>query len=48
VLLLLLMGLVIFNDLNKEYTRWGAPREQQQQQPAANTSAPAGTPATQK
>jgi regulator of sigma E protease len=49
VLLLLLMGLVIFNDLNKEYTRWGAPREQQQQQqPAANTSAPASTPATQK
>jgi len=47
VLLLLLMGLVIFNDLNKEYTRWGAPREQQQQ-PAANTSAPASTPATQK
>jgi regulator of sigma E protease len=46
VLLLLLMGLVIFNDLNKEYTRWGAPSEQQQ--PAANTSAPAGTPATQK
>jgi regulator of sigma E protease len=39
VLLLLLMGLVIFNDLNKEYTRWGAPVEQQQQQqPAVNTN----------
>ncbi|MBA3768396.1 MAG: RIP metalloprotease RseP [Acidobacteria bacterium] len=40
VLLLLLMGLVIFNDLNKEYSRWGAPVEQP---PAANT-APAPAP----
>ncbi|HEX8144251.1 MAG TPA: RIP metalloprotease RseP [Pyrinomonadaceae bacterium] len=42
VLLLLLMGLVIFNDLNKEYSRWGTPssepQQQQQQQPAANTA----------
>jgi regulator of sigma E protease len=42
VLLLLLMGLVIFNDLNKEYSlHWGTPT--QQQQPAANTA-----PAPQK
>ncbi|MBA3806118.1 MAG: RIP metalloprotease RseP [Acidobacteria bacterium] len=40
VLLLLLMGLVIFNDLNKEYSRWGTPTEQP---PAAN-SAPAPAP----
>lgn len=40
VLLLLLMGLVIFNDLNKEYSRWGAPA---QPPPAANTA-----PAPQK
>jgi regulator of sigma E protease len=37
VLLLLLMGLVIFNDLNKEVSlHWGTPAPQQQQQPAAS------------
>jgi regulator of sigma E protease len=40
VLLLLLMGLVIFNDLNKEYSRWGTPPQQQQQQQPANSGAP--------
>jgi regulator of sigma E protease len=39
VLLLLLMGLVIFNDLNKEVSlHWGTPAPQQQQQPATNTA----------
>jgi regulator of sigma E protease len=45
VLLLLLMGLVIFNDLNKEYSRWGSSSNQQQQQQQQPQQQPAASPA---